>query len=329
MTRAVLVGLATVLIALLPFDAEARSQGADDGARVLWETRPDDRTIDLTILSPSLSTPATVRLLVPRGWSRTARRTWPVLYLLHGGGGDHRDWTANTDVERLTANAGVIVVMPDASACGNYTDWWNYGRGGQPAWEAFHLTELRQILERQYRAGTTRAVAGLSMGGFGAMSYAARNQGMFRAAASFSGAVDSLYKPNGYGLSGPDGVKLTSIGCPGTDWRRVFGDPDAQRTVWMAHNPTDLAARLAGVHLYVASGDGRPGNDIVEQTVRAESEAFVARLHAHGIPVTTRFGTGTHSWRYWQCDLHASFPMLMDAIGASQPSAGPAPAAGC
>ncbi|MFD0541098.1 alpha/beta hydrolase-fold protein [Actinomadura luteofluorescens] len=120
-----------------------------------------------------------VRLLLPPGWSRHAERTWPALWLLHGGVDDYTAWTRDTDVAELTAGTGVIVVMPDGGRCGNYSDWWNYGNGGPPRWETFHMTELRRILERDYRAGTRRVIAGNSMGGLGAMLYAARFPGAF------------------------------------------------------------------------------------------------------------------------------------------------------
>ncbi|WP_210584629.1 alpha/beta hydrolase-fold protein [Streptomyces sp. GESEQ-35] len=51
-----------------------------------------------------------------------------------------------------------------------YTDWFNAGRGGPPAVETFHLEEVRPLLERHYGAGTRRAAAGESQGGFGALS---------------------------------------------------------------------------------------------------------------------------------------------------------------
>jgi hypothetical protein len=62
----------------------------------------------------------------------------------------------------------------------------------KPGWETFHLTELRQILERGLGAGGQRAIAGLSMGGFGAMSYAGRRPDLFRAAAAFSGVLQHV-----------------------------------------------------------------------------------------------------------------------------------------
>ena len=137
-----------------------------------------------------------MRLLTPVGWDdRRPGQRWPVLYLLHGCCGDYTSWTSLTDVASITALRDVLVVMPEAGNTGFYSNWWNAGAGGPPAWETFHLREVRQILERGYGAGHRRVVAGLSMGGFGALSYAARNPGMFRATAAYSGVVDTRSTP--------------------------------------------------------------------------------------------------------------------------------------
>jgi len=250
-----------------------------------------------------------VRLLTPPDWGTRPNQPWPVLYLLHGCCDSYLSWTRSTDVEQLTATTNVLVVMPEAGSDGFYSDWWNAGDGGAPAWETFHLTELRQILQRGFRAGPRMAVAGLSMGGYGAMKYA--ETGLFRAAASFSGVLDPLSNPGGV---------LASL-YPEALW----GDPVAQRAIWVANDPTCHADLLRGVKLFVASGDGRPGRfdqpsqstDRVEAEVHAESVNFVNALRRAHVPVTTDFyGPGTHSWSYWQQDLHQSFPMLMQAIGA-------------
>ncbi|WP_346047682.1 alpha/beta hydrolase family protein [Actinomadura chokoriensis] len=293
---------------------------AGTGARVVAETSVASRTVDLTIDSPAMGGDQKVRLLLPRGWSKDARRTWPALWLLHGGVDDYTAWTRDTDVADLTARSGVIVVMPNGGRCGNYSDWWNYGNGGSPRWETFHMTELRRILESGYRAGDDRVVAGNSMGGLGAMLYAARFPGMFKAAASFSGYVDTLYGHE----PGDDSTGWgPSFACPGTDWRRVWGDPDDQAAIWRAHNPTDIAGRLRGVRLWVASGNGRAGSlgglpftDPVEAAADDNAHAFVDRLRDLGIPVTARFFDGQHDWPYWQRDLHQAYPMLMDALEA-------------
>jgi S-formylglutathione hydrolase FrmB len=298
--------------------AAASSATAADGAKVVAETAVAARTIDLTIQSPAMAGQEKVRLLVPSGWSKDADRTWPTLWLLHGGVDDYTAWTRGTDVASLTADTPVIVVMPEGGSCGNYSDWWNYGNGGSPEWETFHMKELRSILENGYRANDRSVIAGNSMGGLGAMLYAARFHGAFKAAAAFSGYVDTMY---GY-KPGDDSIGWgPSFACPGTDWRRVWGAPDAQAAIWHAHNPTDIAGRLAGVRLYVASGNGTAGplgglpfTDPVEVAADNASHAFVDRLHDLGVPVTARFFDGQHSWPYWQRDLHDAYPMLMRAL---------------
>jgi diacylglycerol O-acyltransferase / trehalose O-mycolyltransferase len=117
----------------------------------------------------------------------------PVLWLLHGGGDTYQAWTRSTDVEQLAGLAEVLVVMPEGGQAGWYSDWYHPGREGPSRWETFHLTGLRQKLERDSRAGNRRVVAGLSMGGLGAMAYAARHPGMFRAAACYSGNLHTRY----------------------------------------------------------------------------------------------------------------------------------------
>ncbi|NRQ31768.1 esterase family protein [Nonomuraea sp. NN258] len=269
---------------------------------VVGERRLDARRMELTIRSAALGATTRVRLLLPDGWE--TRPDWPVLWLLHGGLDDHTSWTARTDVDALTRDDGVMVVMPDGGKCGSYSDWWNGGDGGAPAWETYHLRELLPLLESRYRAGDRRAVAGYSMGGQGAMLYAA--EGHFRAAASFSGAVHIL-EP---GV--PQAVMAgTTIGCFGTDWKRIWGDPDEQRDIWRAHNPYHRAAELKGVALYVAAGSG----DLVEDLAGRAARAFVGRLGELGIPVRTHFYRGGHNHAFWQKELHRAYPMLKKAIG--------------
>ncbi|WP_279580200.1 alpha/beta hydrolase [Fodinicola feengrottensis] len=110
--------------------------------------------------------------------------------------------------------------MPEGGPAGFYSNWWNHGERGAPAWETFHLTELRQLLERGYGAGTRRVIAGLSMGGFGALSYAARHPGMFRAAASYSGVIDTTYVDAK--INSPQ-VIMQIVGATGADPSALWG----------------------------------------------------------------------------------------------------------
>jgi S-formylglutathione hydrolase FrmB len=283
---------------------------ADTGATVSGESWVDGRTLDLTITSPSTERATSkVRILLPTGWSKTATRTWPTLYVLHGGFDDYKSWTGKTDIEQLSANRQAIIVMPDTSWCSAYTDWWNYGKGGRPKWETYVTTEIPQLLERGYRANTTRAIAGNSMGGLGAMKLAANHNTMFKAAASFSGDVDPLHQ-----YAGGSGVSTPGLACF-ADWKRVWGDPavPAQRAIWEANDPWNQAAKLRGLSLYFSSGGT---SDMVEAQVDKETHGVVTKLQSLGIPATTHFYTGTHTWSYWQNELHAAYPQLMAAIGA-------------
>jgi diacylglycerol O-acyltransferase / trehalose O-mycolyltransferase len=288
-------------------------------AQVLATEVVGPRVRDLVIDSPALGRYVMARLVLPRRFSAEPGRRWPVLWLLHGCCDSYQSWTRSTDVAELDSLAEVLVVMPEAGPVGFYSDWRAPSRGGPARWETFHLTELRQLLEQEWRAGSRRMVAGLSMGGLGAMAYAARHPGMFAAAASYSGLLHTRYQ--GDPVAGPELIQglLRDFGeDPGALW----GDPRRQGEVWAEHNPYDLAPRLRGVRLFVSFGDGRPGPlDIpavsgearrIERDLYPQNRAFVERLRQLGIPVRSDdYGPGTHDWPYWQRELHRSLPLLL------------------
>src|SRR5205823_6607902 len=184
---------------------------------------------------------------------------YPVLFLLHGAGDTYQTWTQNTDVEAFTAPLPLIIVMPDGGHGGappNEAGWYSDWLDGSRQWETFHTSVLVPYIDEHFRTlgAGHRAVAGLSMGGFGAMSYAARHPGLFRAAASFSGAVDTRY------LSPASGVGFTAFHNQfGTPDDRVWGNQLTDSDTWAAHNPTDQAAKLKCTALWIATGNGAPG----------------------------------------------------------------------
>jgi len=232
---------------------------------IVGQHRVAPRIVDLDVRSPALGRTAKVRLLLPVGWERTRR--WPVLYLLHGCCDTYDSWTRETDVEDLPQLRDVLVVMPEGGPTGFYSDWLE--KGG-PRWETFHLVELRRLLERDFGAGPQRAIAGLSMGGFGALSYAARHPGLFKAAASYSGVVHPL-----------GDVELVQgiARDEGEDPDGLWGDPLAQRAVWAAHDPTEQAARLRGTRVFVSIGN----TGFVERTLRRENDALRTALRRAGV----------------------------------------------
>ncbi|MDI2132108.1 alpha/beta hydrolase [Yinghuangia seranimata] len=324
------------LAAVLPGSAAAAPSGVPAAPAVpaapprhirVTEERRDGRVLDLTVESPSLGGSAVVRLLLPQGWRAGSGHRWPVLYLLHGATGDHRMWSEHSDVAALTEDLGVLVVIPDGGPYSYYSNWWNHGKFGAPAWEAFHLDELRTLLEARYGAGHRRAVAGLSMGGQGAFKYAAARPGMFLAAASYSGVLNTT-SPRRVTL-GPYGDVDFAAGQAafirgyGADPLALWGDRDAQAAIWAANNPTDLAYRLRGIPLYISAGDGTPGPldppgtawDPNEALFGPMSNDFAAAGRRFRLRMTLALGKGTHTMPYWQHHLHESLPMLMGALG--------------
>jgi S-formylglutathione hydrolase FrmB len=272
-------------------------------AVVVAERRVGPRIVDLRVRSPALHATAGVRLLTPDGWTPGGARRWPVLYLLHGCCDDYRSWTRFGGVPRIARLRHVLVVMPDGGPAGFYADWVGPPRTG---WETFHTRELPALLERRYGAGGARAIAGLSMGGLGAVDYAARRPGLFRAAASFSGVLHPLARPSWW----------TGLFSRYEPANAVWGDPVADRRVWAAHDPTSLAGRLRGVALFVSSGDGRP-RDVTEREVGRESRAFVARARRLGVSVRADlYPGGRHDWPYWRRELRRALPTLLGPLHA-------------
>ncbi|GAA0397927.1 alpha/beta hydrolase family protein [Microbispora corallina] len=299
--------------------AAVRPSGASPGPRLVSVEDLGGRVDLLTVDSPALGRKASVWVVRPRGW-RPGSTGWPALYLLHGCCESRADsWLAEGGAERLTGDLDAVVIVPEGGPMGWYSDWL---RG--PAWETFHMTEVRGVVERRYGVGDRRAVAGLSMGGLGALAYAARHPGVFQAAASFSGVLDTSYDRPGLE------ELMRSFGVDPAD---LWGTPPAG--TWREHNPVDLAARLKGVRLFVSCGDGEPGPldgagaalDRGERAILVRNRRFVAAARAAGVPVTTDFyGPGTHTWPYWERELDRALPTLAGSWRPG-PSANPMPTA--
>lgn len=314
---------------LLPaVDARADDGQSDGlGVEVLVDDALTARLHDLLVDSPAAGGHVRLRLLLPARFDEEPDRRWPVLYLLHGGNDDYRSWTDKTDVEGLTEDLDVIVVMPDSGRSATYADWYNGGAFGPPAYETHHLVEVRELLEERYRSNGRYAVAGLSSGGYGAMSYAGRHPDLFRAAASFSGNLD-IREGDLHGYTSA----LLQFAIDGGGLFGPWGEPTIDEVRWRAHNPLDLAPNLAGVSLYVAGGNGVPGPldaqpslgipvDQIEAATERRSRAFLDRLHALGIPVVENlYGPGTHTWPYWERELGAALPLLLDALSSERPA---------
>lgn len=254
-------------------------------------------------------------VLLPTDYLATDAR-YPVLYLLNSFIEDQNEYMSWTDLVSFTEGARVIVVMPYGGTAGWYSDWTD----GSHRWETFHIERLIPHVDATYRTIADRghrAVAGFSMGGFGAMSYAARHPELFSVAGSFSGVVDTMtLRGRGIGLlQGP---------CDMRPPYAVWGDPVRDEATWRAHNPTDLAVRLRGMSLYLAARTGLPCKDdpipdpVIEPMVREMTENFSSALTAHEIAHALYLEPcGGHFYNYVQRDIHRFWPQMQAAFEAA------------
>jgi esterase/lipase superfamily enzyme len=194
--------------------------------------------------------------------------------------------------------------MPEGGR-GWYTNWWN-GGARSPAWESYHLDELIPLVEHRLKicpGRSNHAIAGLSMGGEGAMYYAEQRPGYFGAAASFSGvlSIERLEWPTGFDTQGEKSSD-------------VYGDRQQQAFYWQGHDPTALVKNLRYTRVFVTVGDGTPApnpkeltnlfGQVAERDLRMHAEDFVAAAHRDtNIDITYHPRQGIHDWPYWRQHL--------------------------
>jgi S-formylglutathione hydrolase FrmB len=291
--------LAGVVAALLLVPASA---GANP-LTLVEQHAIDSRLSELTFHTPSVTGDTKVRVLVPENYDPSGKTRYPMLFLLHGAADDYKSWTDKGNAEAATKSLNAIVVMPDSGTGAGYTDWYNNGAFGPPEWETYHLYQLLPWIDDHYptigrRSG--RAIAGLSMGGYGTMEYSARRPDLFAAAAAFSPAVD---------LTSP-GLLVVNQASELSGSTPAYGFYGTEEIRTRGKNPVDLAENLRGIDLTMRTGNGQPGGpggdtgDPVEAEVHQEAINLHNRLNELAIPhVFDDYGAGGHAWYYWQRDL--------------------------
>ena len=285
---------AIALAALASIAVAARA----DAAEVVSATEVRPRLEELTVRTGALAADTHVRVLLPFEYDLRPKRHWPVVYLLHAAMGDYTSWSKGLETIDSAINLPAIVVMPDGGHSGFYSDWWNGGAGGPPAWETYHVGELLPLIDGRYRTRASRGgriLMGASMGGFGAFSYAARHPDLFGAAISISGALDTNYV-----IAQPIVTVGSVLDLEPAD--SVFGPRETQAIRWRARNPWDLAQNLRGLELQIRTHSGRPGPgfigfDGIEYAIHETSASLHRRLEELSIAHLWRdYGPGDHTF---------------------------------
>ncbi|OBB99826.1 MULTISPECIES: alpha/beta hydrolase [unclassified Gordonia (in: high G+C Gram-positive bacteria)] len=291
----------------------------------------------LIVYSASMNRAIPVTVLHPKDTSKAV----PTLYLLNGAGGgeDSATWAAKTSYAQFFADKNVNVVTPIGGAFSYYTDWQRDDPVlGRNKWQTFLTKELPPLIDKEFKTTKANAIAGISMAGTSVLNLAIAEPKLYKAVAAYSGCART---------SDPLGLQYI---------RMVVGDRGRGNIVnmwgvpggpgWRANDPYLNAAKLRGTKVYMTSGTGLPGQydrldsplingdpvtlanqvllgGVIEAAVNNCTQQMVARMKQLHVPnkVLTRSG-GTHSWAYWEQDLHDTWPMIEADLNAK-----PAPAA--
>ena len=256
---------------------------------------------NLSMKSKILNMDRKYAVYLPAGYE-TSQRSYPVLYLLHGGGDDQTGWVQFGEVQ-FTADKAIndgtatpmIIIMPDASATrrgfsNNATNTWRY--------EDFFFQELMPFVEKTYRIKPDkhyRAVAGLSMGGDGTFTYALHHPELFSSACPLSAG--------GAPLTLEDARAQLTKEIPGISEKDIQLYYNRQSILNMVNNMPDSLKK--SVRWYIGCGDD-------DHQYELTSLVHIA-MRKKEIPHELRISDGGHNWTYWRAQL----PTILEFISVA------------
>lgn len=220
--------------------------------------------------------------------------TYKTLYLFHGLSQDHTGWLRHSCVERLAQKYGIAVVMPNVGR-----SWYTDMAAGAPYF-TFVTQELPQVCRGYFQGMSHRRedtlVAGLSMGGYGAIKAALSCPEVYGGCASLSGALDITRKNRPYRLE---------------EWRAIFGFQleSAAQLEGSCHDLFYLARRNAAQglpfpKLYIWCG--------TEDTLLQTNRDYRDLLLELGVPHVYQESEGNHSWPWWDLHIKDALSCLLD-----------------
>jgi len=223
--------------------------------------------------------------LLPVGYADSNKR-YPVLYLLHGLFGRYDDWVTRTNLAQYATNYDLIIITPEG-----HDSWYTDSAGtATDKYESYFIRELISDVDARFRTikeRRARGVAGLSMGGYGALKYGLKHPEQFAFAASLSGALDPAMRTDDSPGFGWD-IFRPSINA-------VFGPRSSQtRTTNNLHQIAGglSASQTASLpYIYLDCG--------LEDGFLATNRELADILLAKKIPHQFRQLPGGHTWAYW------------------------------
>lgn len=202
--------------------------------------------------------------------------SYPVLYLLHGAGGDFTSWTTNVpSLKKYADMYNILIVCPD----GGSTSWYlDSPIDKEMKYETYISKELVDAIDKKYKKipeKTARAITGLSMGGHGAFYLSFKHQDIWGAAGSMSGGLDIRPFPNGWDLP------------------KRLGSYSDHQEYWEENTVINLVNRIKANDLKLIFDCGI--NDFFYEV----NEKLHQKLTERNIPHDYIIRPGDHNWNYW------------------------------
>lgn len=206
---------------------------------------------------------------------------YPVLYLLHGATGSYLDWTEKTTFTELLDGRDMIVVTPDGGEFGWYLD---SKIKPESQYDSAISRDLIADVEKRFPVRTDRGgrgIAGLSMGGHGAITLAAKHPDLYGSASSMSGILDIVPHPKSWHL--PD----------------ILGDQPEALPEWKRNSAYYLADVFTTANVALLFDTGTE-----DQTgAVSDSRQLHKRFEELGVQHTYREFPGIHNWNYWSAHI--------------------------
>jgi len=246
-------------------------------------------------------------VILPKDYDASPRTRYPVLYLLHGLFGHYSDWITRTNVADYAAQYPIIVVMPEGN------DGWYTDSATVPSdkYESYILKEAIPDVQKRYRTIETRygrAVAGLSMGGYGALKFGLKSPDTFIFAGSLSGA-----------LAAPTWTEedLKALKAIRDSVFNVFGplasDTRKANDIYEITRGLSTARRAGLPYLYLDCG--------TEDLLVNFNQQFAVLLREKKIPHEYRELPGDHNWAYWDQQVQEVLKIAASRVVRTSPRA--------
>ena len=247
-------------------------------------------TVDsLAVPSASMKKTYKAAVVLPASYAKS-KTSYPVMYLLHGGGGHFSDWLTQTPdkllVQKLADQYNLIIVMPEGEGFSWYMDS-PFDPTSQ--FETHVINEVIPKVDNTYRtikSNKGRVITGLSMGGHGAMYLSAKHPDLFSAASSMSGAMDMNFSS----------AKMDAERLKGVNERfeKLLGTSDPNSDLFVKNSVMNMTDKIKKNGLAIMIDCG------VDDFLLGGNRELHNRLVYSGTAHDYIERPGGHSWDYWQ-----------------------------